>query len=386
MIYLDYAASTPIDPTVTEAMLQAQQYFANPSAVYLSGRKSKEQIDKAKSYIAKFLNAKSNEIVVTSGSSESNNLALFGVLDPGDHVVSLATEHVSVLEPIRQAEHRGVVCTVLPPSSDGVVDMVELERALTDQTKLISIALVTSETGVLQPITQITKLAMRVRLDRKARGVGQPLYVHTDASAAAWLLPLRVDRLGIDLLSFGGSKLYGPHGSGVLYVRRGVTIKPQIVGGNQQTGRRSGTEDVAGIIGLTQALKLIDKRRNDDYIHCEMLQDALLRNLAETFGSFTLHGTTKNLLPSIVNFSLPSINAEVVVNYLDAAGIEVGTGAACTAAQAEPSPVLLAMGVDSKLAQASLRVSFGRNTSEKDVITFVTELNKIVAKLDTMKA
>jgi cysteine desulfurase len=377
-IYLDHAATTPVDPRVFEAMRPyLEDQFANPSSLYRAARETRKAVEQARHTIANILGAKPTEIVFTSGGTEGDNLAIQGVLraHPGAHWVTTAIEHDAVLS--IPAEPR----TIVPVKPNGIVDPHLIDGAITDSTVLISVMMANNEIGTIQPIADIAKLAAKIRADRAQRNVALPLYLHTDATQAAGYLDLHVTRLGVDLLSINGSKIYGPKGAGALYVRQGTKLEPLMYGGGQERGRRSGTENVAGAVGLAKALELAAADRDTESHRLTALGDDLIRRLTQAIPQATLNGDPKRRLPNNVNLTIPGAEGEGLVLYLDNAGIMASTGSACTTGSLDPSHVLLAIGRTPAEANSSLRLTLGRSTDQQAIDHVVKVLPAIVTRL-----
>jgi len=346
-IYLDHAAATPIDPAVLEAMRPYREdQFANPSSLYSAARVTRLAVEGARATVADFLGAKTTEIIFTSGGTEGDNLAVQGVLraHPGAHWVATAIEHDAVLGCVEPLKRDGHEAAVVPVKPDGVVDVAAIASAISDRTVLISVMLANNEIGTIQPIPDLAKLVADVQADRAKRDIKLPLYLHTDAVQAANYINLSVSRLGVDLLTLNGSKIYGPKGTGALYVRHGTTIEPLIYGGGQERGRRSGTENVAGVVGLGAALKLAATTRDAEFYRLAPLRDQLIRGIQAAIPDAILNGHPSRRLPNNVNFTIPGAEGEGLVLYLDNAGILASTGSACSTGSLDPSHVLIAIG------------------------------------------
>ena len=360
MIYLDNAAATPVDSRVLAAMMPYfSDEFYNPSAAYLSARKVRSDVEEARHILAKLIGAKSAEIIVTAGATESINLALGGV---EGRIVTTAVEHSAVLETARQ---RGGY--ILSVDDRGRINLDELRNSLTDDVVLVSVGYVNSETGVVQNMRAIAEIVQTVRDERQVRGVTTPLYLHTDASQAAGLLDLNVSRLGVDLMTLNAGKCYGPKQVGLLYVRAGIHLKPLILGGGQEMGLRSGTENVTGIIGFAKALELAEKLRGSEVKRLSELRSKLKQCLINNLPDVRIDENTKANSPAILNISVPGVDGERVVFGLDERGVQVATGSACAANKGVRSHVLTAMGLDEAAVDGSLRISMGRFTTEQDI-------------------
>lgn len=360
MIYLDNAAATPVDSRVLAAMMPYfSDEFYNPSAAYLSARKVRADVEEARHILAKLIGAKSAEIIVTAGATESINLALGGV---EGRIVTTAVEHSAVLETARQ---RGGY--ILSVDDRGRINLDELRNSLTDDVVLVSVGYVNSETGVAQNMRAIAEIVQTVRNERQVRGATTPLCLHTDASQAAGLLDLNVSRLGVDLMTLNAGKCYGPKQVGLLYVRAGIHLKPLILGGGQEMGLRSGTENVTGIIGFAKALELAEKLRGSEVKRLSELRSKLKQYLINNLLDVRINENTKANSPAILNISVPGVDGERVVFGLDERGVQVATGSACAANKGVRSHVLTAMGLDEAAVDGSLRISMGRFTAEQDI-------------------
>ena len=360
MIYLDNAAATPVDSRVLAAMMPYfSDEFYNPSAAYLSARKVRSDVEEARHILAKLIGAKSAEIIVTAGATESINLALGGV---EGRIVTTAVEHSAVLETARQ---RGGY--ILSVDDRGRINLDELRNSLTDDVVLVSVGYVNSETGVVQNMRAIAEIVQTVRNERQSRGVTTPLYLHTDASQATGLFDLNVSRLGADLMTLNAGKCYGPKQVGLLCVRAGIRLKPLILGGGQEMGLRSGTENVTGIIGFAKALELAEKLRGSEVKRLSELRSKLKQYLINNLSDVRINENTKANSPAILNISVPGVDGERVVFGLDERGVQVATGSACAANKGVRSHVLTAMGLDEAAVDGSLRISMGRFTTEQDI-------------------
>lgn len=381
-VYLDYAAATPLDPSVNRAMDEAEAQFANPASLHAEGRAAREALDGARADIARVLAARPDEIIFTSSTTEANNLALFGALAAVGHervtVLTVATEHAAVRQPMRVLREQGVVVREVSLREDGRVELEALKDALTDDVVLVSVAMVTSEVGTLQPMGEIAQLVKSTRADRQARDVKTPLLFHSDAAAAAGLLSLHVSRLGIDLMTFGASKLYGPVGIAALYVRTGTPLAPMLLGGGQERGRRAGTEPVALCVGFATALTQSEGARKTELARLQDLRAQLQRELGEIPGARFNH-SPKHSLANTLNLSLDGRDGEDLALALDARGFAVATGAACAESQREPSHVLRALGRSESEAQGSLRITLGRQTTSEEVMAFAKALREVVS-------
>jgi cysteine desulfurase len=356
-IYLDYAAATPISDEVAKAMAPfAADLFHNPSAVYLAAIKIKQAITAARRDSAKVLGVKPGEVTFTGGSTESINLVIAGIARryPKGRIAVSAGEHAAVL---KAAEgHAPGRIDLVSINRQGLVEPAALRAAIKPSTVLVSIAYANSESGAVQPIAKLT---------REARAAGNKLYFHTDASAAGYL-PLKVNRLGVDLLSLGGGKIYGPKTGGLLFIKAGLKLEPLIYGGGQEGGRRAGTEDAGSIVGLATALGLIQTNAPKEARQLQLLRDQLEQELLTIKGIEPLSTSSKRL-PHIVNLLMPVNDGERLVMELDEVGLQAATGAACSANTDQPSHVLLAMGLSPADANRSLRLSLGRGLTKAEI-------------------
>lgn len=366
--YLDYAAATPLDPRVLKAM---QPYgkggFANPSSLHAPGRAARHELEAARARIAKALGAKPAEIIFTSGSTEAATIAIQGVARTRHtaRLVASAIEHEAVQRCLAGMEAEGHQTGVITVGEQGVVQPDQVVAAIDDLTTLVCVQYANNEIGTIQPVAAIAAEIAKIRADREARGIIRPLYLYCDA-AQAGLLGLQVARLGVDLLSLGGTKLYGPAGSGVLYVRTGVHLHPVVFGGGQENGLRGGSENLPAAVGLATALELIQADRAAEAKRQAALRDGLWQSLRKLDG-VTLNGSLKQRLAGNLNITVEGASGETLVAHLDAAGFAVATGSACSAANQEPSHVLLALGRTPQQAASSLRITLGRPTTKAEV-------------------
>jgi cysteine desulfurase len=365
LIYLDYAAATPVDPQVLEVMTPYfTEQFANPSSLYASARVTREALNNARASVANTLGAKPTEITFTAGATESINLAIQGVLreHPGKRIVTTSIEHEAVLRTVQQYNH-----TLVAVSQSGVVRIEDILNAITDDTVLVSVMMANNEVGTIQPIKEIAAGITKIREDRNSNGNDLPLYLHSDAAQAATTLDLHVSRLGVDLLTLNGGKMYGPKQSGILYIRTGTKLQPLMHGGGQERGVRSGTENVAFAVGFSKALELAQLNRKDEAHRLEKLRDQLQRTIESELPDIIVNGDQKHRLPHNLNITLPGLDGEAAVLYLDNAGVQASTGSACSIGSDEPSHVLLAMGCNKEEASASLRFTLGKTTTAEDI-------------------
>lgn len=376
--YFDFAAATPLDETVIAAMqpYHSDQFY-NPSALYVSAQNAKHALESARKSVAGVLGAKPPEIIFTAGGTESDNLAIQGVMRsfPDANCVVSAVEHEAVLAPAGLFEHTRAA--VLP---NGRVDVANLRSQIDDQTVLVSVMYANNEIGTVQPIAKIAAMVATIRQERSASGNDLPLYLHTDACQAANYLSLLVNTLGIDLMTLNGGKIYGPKQSGVLYVRTGTKLQPLILGGGQERGYRSGTENVAGSVGFAAALALAQDMRRDESARLKLLQTDFMNKLQVALPQAIVNGSLDYRLPNNVHITLPGSDNERVMMELDEQGFMVATGSACSASSDEPSHVLKAIGLADKAARSSLRISFGRQTTTEGLDGLVRALTSSTLK------
>lgn len=364
-IYLDYAAATPMDSLAVKAM---QPYlsadFFNPSAVYQPARLVRAQLEAARASVARVLGAKDQEILFVAGGTEANNLAIHGVMKrfPDGHLVVSAIEHESVLQPATLYNH-----TIAPVNAKGMLDLAKFEQAITDQTVLVSIMYANNEIGTVQPIKEVAELIKAIRAKRHKQANPRPLYLHTDACQAANYLDLQVSRLGVDLMTLNGGKIYAQKQSGCLYVQANVGLESLMQGGGQERSLRSGTENVGSSIAFATMLQKNQTNRKAEIFRLQTLRDKIHAKLSQKLPNISLNGDSKKRLPNNLNFLVPGADGERLLMELDVAGVMVATGSACTASNDEPSHVLRAIGLTDKEASASLRISLGQPTTEAEV-------------------
>jgi len=374
-IYLDYAATTPVDPEVVKAMSSFfTDTFGNPSATYSYGQEAKEAIEEARVKVSELIGAEVDEIVFTSGGTESDNFALVGVAYAnqarGNHIITTPVEHHAVTETCKYLEERGFRITYVPVDEHGLVDPSDVKKAIMDDTILISVMHANNEVGTIEPIAEIGKIAKE-----------REIYFHTDAVQTVGHLPVDVDELGADLLSLSAHKFYGPKGIGALYIRRGIEIAAFMHGGEQERRLRAGTENVPGIVGLGQAIEIARQEMQSEAKRLTPLRDKLIMGILEGIDHTRLNGHPSMRLPNNVNISFGSLEGESIVLNLDLEGICASTGSACSSASLEPSHVLTAMGLSSERVYGSVRLSLGKWTSEEMIERVIEVLPVIVQKL-----
>lgn len=376
-IYLDHAAATPLDPAVLAVM---QPYFAdrfyNPSSSYQNALSVAKDLNRARQRIAHWLGVSSSEIIFTAGGTEANNMAISGIMRhfASTNVVISAVEHEAILAPAQQYQHK-----IVPVAPDGRVDVDVLAKTIDEDTVLVSIMYANNELGTIEPIKRVAALLKEVRLERRQQKQKLPIYLHTDACQAAAYLDLHVARLGVDMMTINAGKIYGPKQAGALFVRRGVDIRPLILGGGQENGRRSGTENVAAAVGLAAALDMVQRRRKQEQQRLSLLQRRFVKSLKEHIPTAFVNGSLKHRLPNNVNVTFPGQDNETLLMGLDERGIMCATGSACSANSQEPSHVLRAIGLTEADSRSTLRFSFGYSTSATNVDTVIKALTELVS-------
>ena len=377
-IYLDYAATTPTDPQVIAAM---EPYFfekfGNASSLHAYGQEAKKALEDSRQAVAESINAKPEEIVFTSGGTESDNSALLGVAyaleKKGRHIITSSIEHHAVSEPAKLLEKRGFRITYLPVDKYGMVSPEDLKQAISNETIFISIMHANNEIGTIQPIAELAKIA-------KEKGI----YFHTDAVQTFGHIPINVNELNVDLLSLSAHKFYGPKGVGALYIRKGTRMETFLLGGDQERGRRASTHNISGIVGCSRAVQLCLENMENETKLQTALRDRLIKEIPAKVDAVRLNGHPTKRLPNNVNFSIKYIEGESMLLSLDMLGIAVSTGSACTSTSLEPSHVLLAIGLDHETAHGSLRITMGRWTRESDIDYLMEKLPMVVKKLRAM--
>jgi len=374
-IYLDYAASTPIDGNVAAVMHDSEKLFSNPSAQYESARHAKELLNQARKDCAMFLQCNAEEIIFTTGATESNNIAIQGVVlqHRTGRVISVSTEHSSVTGPLDFLESQGYDVVYTKLTSKGQLDLDEFANSLNDETVLVTISYANSEIGNVAPIAKIAQIIKSYNNSRKTN-----IILHTDASAAALSLSCDVARLGVDLLTLGGAKIYGPRTGGILYKKRGVDLRPIIFGGSQESRLRPGTESIDMVAGMAEALNQIKIQRKQDIVNFKEFHKLLFEEFDNKSLPYIYNGHPKDKIYNVANVSFDGQSGEDFVAKLDAMGFEVATGAACEASNDEPSRALIAIGRTNSEAQGSLRISFGRGTKQDHIKRFVEALSGII--------
>ncbi|MFA6991905.1 MAG: cysteine desulfurase family protein [Candidatus Gracilibacteria bacterium] len=374
-IYLDNAATTFTDPSVLKAMLPYfSEIYANADSLHEAGIKAKRAIDKARKTIADILNCKPEEIIFASGGTEANNLAIFGTINAlkskNKTVITSKIEHSSILRPCEKLQKDGVNVIYLDVNKNGTVKLADLEKALKKGANLVSIIYANNEIGVIQDIKEIGRLCRKYNV-----------LFHTDACQAAEYLSLDTQDLNVDMMTINGSKIYGPKGSSILFVKNGIKLEPLIYGGGQEKDMRSGTLDTPLIVGMAEALKLAERNKKAENTRLIKLRDSIISTILQNIPGAILNGDPKNRLPNNINITFPKINGKELLLYLSEQGIYVSTGSACDSSMQKPSHVLKAIGLKDDLAQCSIRISMGKNTSEKDLKDAAKIIIDIIRKI-----
>jgi cysteine desulfurase len=381
LYYFDYAATTPLDPKIFSAMLPYfKEEFGNPSNLYELGRNASRAVTEATKTITGILGCRPDEFVYTGSATEADNLAILGVARAlrqthgKQKIIVSQIEHKGILAVCETLEKEGFEIVRLPVFKNGLVDLVQLKKELNERTILVSITMTDSETGTIQPISEISKII------KDFRGGAFP-YLHTDASQAAGYLDINVDKLGVDLMTLSAHKIYGPKGIGGLYVRRGTKISPIIYGGGQESGLRSGTENVPAIIGFAEALKLNNKNKKAEGARIKKLRDTLEKGIFKSIPKAVLNGHQKERLPNFLNISILDVEGEAMLLYLDKLGIMVATGSACNSQSLEPSYILKALGNPYEYVHGSIRFTLGKDNTMADVKYVLKHLPNVVKRL-----
>ena len=377
-VYLDNAATTALSPRVLEAMLPYfTQHYGNPSSVHAFGREAKQGLDRARDQVAKALHCDPSEVIFTGCGTESDNTVLLGVAqrygDKGKHIITTNVEHHAILHTCEYLEKQGYSVTYLPVDQDGLVTAEQVAAAIRPDTILVSIMFANNEVGTIMPIQEIGAVC-------KEKGV----LFHTDAVQAVGHIPVDVQAMHIDMLSLSAHKFHGPKGVGALYCRKGIRLPSYIMGGAQERGRRAGTENVAGIVGLGAAIQLATEQLEENRAKMTALRDRLMTGIQARISEVKLNGHPTNRLPNNVNFSFKYIEGESILLMLDMSGIAASSGSACTSGSLDPSHVLLALGLPHEIAHGSVRLTLGDETTEEDIDYTIDVLEKTVARLRAM--
>ncbi len=374
---MDHSATTPVDPLVVDAMLPFfSQTFGNASSLHSFGTEAAEALSLARKQVADAIGAVPEEIIFTSGGTESDNLAIRGVVSYNagkKHVITSVIEHPAVLNTCAFLESLGHEVTYVPVDADGVVDVKILERSIKENTALISVMHANNEVGTIQPIEKISEIAKE-----------HNIYFHTDAVQSVGKIPVNVNDLGVDMLSISSHKIHGPKGVGALYVRKGTNISPIVFGGDHEKGMRSGTENVSAIVGFGKAMELAVKRLDDDSIHMTQMRDSLISRIFDSISDVRLNGHPSKRLPNNVNMSFKYVEGESMLMLLDIQGIAVSTGSACSSRSLKASHVLSSLEIEDEFIHGSLRMSLGRENTMEDIDNVVDALQETIAKLRAM--
>jgi cysteine desulfurase len=371
-IYMDSNATTPVLPEVLAAVRPYyEEGFGNASSIHHHGQQARAAVERARESVAKLLGCRNAEVVFTSGGTEGDNLAIFGIADPGDHIITSTIEHHAVLHACQELEKRGTEVTLIPANGQGLIDPEDVRKALRPNTKLISIMLANNETGVIQPVEAIGKIALEA-----------DVFFHTDAVQAAGKIPIDVNAIDCDLLSISGHKIHAPQGTGALYVRKGTLLKPLFYGGNHERHRRAGTENLPGIVGLGKAAEIaLQGFANGSIEKIAAMRDRLEHGIVELVEECGVNGLGAPRVPNTTNIHIDHIEGEALIVALDLKGLAVSTGAACSSGAIEPSHVLTAMGLPGSQARASIRFSLGKHNTDADVDYALSIIPETVAKL-----
>ena len=377
-VYLDNAATTALSPKVLEKMMPyLTDIYGNASSPHSFGQTARIGVEHAREQVARAINADPSEIVFTGCGTESDNTVLFGVVEryakKGDHIITTNVEHHAILHSCAALEKKGIKVTYLPVDKDGLVTPEQVRDAITDKTILVSVMFANNEVGTIMPIPEIAAVCHE-------KGV----LFHTDAVQAAGHIPIDVKAMGIDMLSSSGHKFHGPKGVGVLYERKGIRLPSYIIGGEQEKGRRAGTENVAGIVGLGEALELAVTNMSETSARMTRMRDRLIDGIEATIPEVKLNGHRTKRLPNNVNFSIKYIEGESILLMLDMAGIAASSGSACTSGSLDPSHVLLALGLTHEVAHGSVRLTLGDDTTDEDIDYVLETLPKVAHRLRAM--
>ncbi len=383
-IYLDHAGTTATDPEVLEAMLPFfTHFYGNPSSIHNVGQEARHALDTARERVAAVLNCRNNEVVFTSGGTEADNAAIHGAAvalqGTGNHIITTSVEHHAVLHTCQYLESIGFEVTYLPVDDYGAVSPEAVGNAITDRTTVVSVMYANNEIGTINPISEIGAMVRR-----RAGQLGRTIVMHTDAVQAAGFLDLNVRQLNVDMLSLSGHKFYGPKGSGVLFIRRGTPYLPLLLGGGQERERRSGTENIAAIVGLSVALETANATRLETGVYCAALRDRIVDRISAEIDGAILNGHPSSRLPNNVNFSFSGVEGESLLLGLDLAGIAASSGSACSSGSLEPSHVLLALGQTAETARGSLRMTLGKNNTQEEVDYVLNVLSDLLQQLRAM--
>lgn len=380
-VFLDFASSTPIDEGVLDNMESYnRKYFANPSALYSEALASKEELDIAKRDCAGLMSCNPDEIVFTSGGTESNNLAILGLFetfkkeDFKPHIITTNIEHPSVLEVCKEIERRGGEVTYLEVSEEGLVSVDDVSKAIKKETILVSVMYANNEIGTIQPIKEISKVIKKWQNEEKT---SLP-YFHTDACQAVLYLSTEVSKIGVDMMTLDGLKMYGPRNTGILFVKKGIKLHPVIYGGGQQNGLRSGTEDISSISGMAFALEMANMYREEESKRLSLIRDYAIENILKTFEGSSLNGSAKDRLPNNINICFKDQDAEFLVIALDVVGISVSYSSSCRTLKEDSSSYVISALGKKECSSSSLRITLGRGTKKDDLDYLVEKIKEII--------
>ncbi len=376
-IYLDYAAATPIDPEVASTITATMtEVFGNPSSVHSVGRRASQVLLEARKRIAFVIGAKADEIVFTSSATEANNVAILGIAranaHKGKHIITSVIEHDSILKVMRQLEKEGFLVTYLSVKSNGLIDLEEFRKAITQETILVSLGYVNSEIGIIQPIKELLAIVNNIPQEQK------PLF-HVDASQAVGLLPIQISQIAVDAMTFNSSKIYGPHGIGCLYLARSVNPQPILFGGSQERGIRPGTENVALALGFAHAFEMAEALRKKEVVRLAELKNYAIEQILNRISDTKLNGDTRERVANNINISFANTDGEILQAALDEHGIQVATGSACTARYTGPSHVIKALGMPQEYEKGNIRITLGRATTKEEIDELLVLLENLVS-------
>ena len=384
LVYMDHAATTPMREEVLQCMIPfMRENYGNPSSIYTLAQQARNAVDESRRTIAKLIGCRASEITFTSGGTESDNAAIkgaaFAMRHLGNHIITTSIEHHAVLHTCMQMEQFGFEVTYLPVDKDGKVNVADVENAITDKTVLVSIMAANNEIGTLQPIAEITN-----KVKDSANSMGTSILVHTDAVQAMGQIPVNVNDWPVDMLSMSAHKFYGPRGVGALYIKRGTPFEPLLTGGGQERQRRSGTENVPGIVGMGLALSLAVMEQEEQSEKLSRFRDAIIDGLSKKNEGVLINGHREDRLPNNVSVSFLGVEGEPILLGLDFSGICASSGSACSSASLEPSHVLLAIGRTADQAKGTLRITLGRDNNQDDVDYLLKVLPELVERLRSM--
>ena len=372
MLYFDHSATTPIHPDVQSLINELNHdIYGNPSSIHVAGRKAKHVVETARKQIADAVNCAPKEIIFTGGGSEANNLVLWNMIHRDrKHVITSAIEHPAILAVLRQLEHLGITHTIIPVNKYGWVNPEDIDAAIRDDTGLITIMLANNEVGTVEPLQDIAKIAKK-----------HDVLFHSDGIQVMGKLPIDVQELGMDMMSFSAHKFYGPKGVGALYIKEGISMKPLIIGGSQEKSLRAGTENVGGIAGLGCAAELVTKSLSDVGPSLTALETQFKAKFSEQHANVIYNGFGDNHLPGLINITIPGIASDLLLIHLDNEDIAVSSGSACSSGTISPSPVLKAMGISDKLNLKTIRISAGRDNTSAEVDQLVETMTRAIATI-----